>query len=72
MASRTVAEKDARKWVLDVRTELEKNGARKLRFKYKDLPDNLKIKKVFRKAGELLLIKIVERDSWNVATWIIC
>lgn len=69
MPSRTVAEKDARKWVSEVKEELEKKGSKKPRFKYKDLPENLKSKKLFRKAGELALIKIIERDSWKVATW---
>jgi len=68
LPSCTTSERDARKWVQDVKQELIKNGEQ-VRFKYKNLPKHLKSKPMFRKAGELYLIEIVEKDKWNVATW---
>lgn len=55
--------RDAEEWI----ARLKRSGIK--RFKFKELPDELKNMHFFRKAIELNKIGVVEKDSNNVATW---
>lgn len=65
MPSKTIAVRDAKKWVENIK-EL---GIK--RFKLNNLPPELKNKRLLCKASYLKLIEIIEKDSWNVVTWTI-
>lgn len=58
-----VAIRDAEGWVV----KLKKAGLG--RFMFRDLPEELRSKKILHKAADLGLIEKAEKDNNNVAIW---